>query len=254
MDRDREALEAALARLARGDDLTEATTDPVLRARLEPLLGAAAAVHQLSEVRPSPEASHRIRTALRQAASRSTQPAARYFSWRRPAVALAFAVALATLGTTSVLASSQVLPDSPLYTVRTIEEGAQVQLAGSTAQRATLHANFATARSDQLRQLGRSHERLSSDALAVTLRDIRDLMQQANQEAHADRSAAPAVNQAESQVGQQLTDVQQQGTYSAAENQAIGATIQAVQAGQQGQSGTSADTTTNTGGTGTNQP
>jgi hypothetical protein len=62
------------------------------------------------------------------------------------------------------------------------------------------------------------------------------------------------VNQAESQVGQQLTDVQQQGTYSSAENQAIGATIQAVQAGQQGQAGTNADTTTNTGGTGPNQP
>jgi hypothetical protein len=253
MDRDREALEAALARLAHGDSLTEAITDPVLRARLEPLLGAAAAVHQLSEVRPSPDASHRIRTALRQAVNQSSQPTTRYFSWRRPAVALAFAVALATLGTTSVLASSQALPDSPLYTVRTIEEGAQVQFAGSTARRATLHANFATARSGQLRQLAHSHERLSSDALAATLRAIRDLMNQANQEAHADRSAAAAVNQAEYQVGQQLSDVQQQGTYSAAENQAIGATIQAVQAGQQGPSGTSGDgSTTST--TGTNQP
>ncbi len=242
MHKDREALEAALARLARGHEVSNAIADPGLRSRLEPLLRAAATVHQLAQVQPSSQASLRIGTALRVAARRSAQDATPRLVSPRPAVALAIAVALATLGTTSVLASSQALPDSPLYPVRNLQEGVQVQLASNATQRATLYASFATARSGQLRHRAHNHERISPDGLATVLHDIRRLVHQANEEGHSGGPIAQSVvGRAKDQIGQQLNDVQQQGTLSEAENLSIGETIHAVQAEQQGQSSNNTD-------------
>jgi hypothetical protein len=150
---------------------------------------------------------------------------------------LAFAMMLVALGTTSALAAPSALPDSPLYSVRNWREAVQLQLAGSSAQRARLYATFAAERTSQLRQLA---DRKAADLGVVTtlLRDIEDRVHRADQQAHDDGPAArSAVREVEGQIGNQLTEIQQQGEFSGNAAAQLSDTLRAVQSGQSGQSG-----------------
>jgi hypothetical protein len=207
---------------------------------LQPMLRVATQLRQVSSIQPSPASVERIRVALRrvpvrEVAVRSTRP--QLGLWRRPVMGLAFAMLLLTLGTTSALAAPSALPDSPLYPVRNWREAAQVQLAGSSAQRAMLYATFAAQRSSQLRQL--ADHKAVDPALAMTLlRDIEDRVHRANQEAHDDGSAArSAVRDVEGQIGNQLSEIQQQGELSGNAGAQLTETLRAVQSGPSGQSG-----------------
>jgi hypothetical protein len=158
---------------------------------------------------------------------------------------LAFAVVLLTLGTTSALAAPSALPDSPLYPVRNWREAVQVQLAGTPAQRAMLYASFAGERATQLGQLA-GHKAVAPGLVTTLLRDIEARVRQANQEAHDDGPAArSAVGKVEGQIGDQLTQIQQQGEFSGDNATQLTETLRAVQSGQSGQAG---DSNTNNGG------
>jgi hypothetical protein len=229
-----DVLETYLAQIVSGAPIEATDSD------LQPMLRVAARMRQLSSIEPSPASVERIRLALRrapvrEAGVRSTRP--QLGLWRRPAIGLAFAVLVLTLGTTSALAAPSALPDSPLYPVRNWREAAQVQLAGSSAQRAMLYATFAAQRSSQLRQLA-DHKAVDPGLAMTLLRDIEDRVHHANQEARDDGPAARSgVRDVEDQIGNQLTQIQQQGELSGNAGAQLTETLRAVQSGQSGQSG-----------------
>ena len=238
-----DALETYLAQIVRGVHVASAD------AGLEPMLRVATGLRQVGRLEPSPASVERIRVALRRpdirdVVARPTAP--RLGLWRRPVVGLAFAVLLLTLGTTSALAAPSALPDSPLYSVRNWREAVQVQLAGTSGQRAILYATFAAERSTQLHRL--TEGRAADPALVTTLlRDIEDRVHHANQEAHDDGPAArSAVRDVEGQIGNQLTQIQQQGEFSGNAGAQLTETLHAVQSGPSDQSGNShSDSNTN---------
>jgi hypothetical protein len=220
---------------------------------LEPMLRVARQLRQVGSIQPSPATVERTRVALRrgpagEVGARSATP--RVGLWRRPVVGLAFAVLVVTLGTTSALAAPSALPDSPLYPVRNVREALQVQLAGTAAQRAVLYANFAAERTTQLRRLAGPNA-AAPGLVATLLRDITARVHQANQEAQDGGPAArSAIRQVEGQIGDQLTQIQQEGEFSGNDGAQLTDTLRAVQLGQSGQSGQAGDSNSNN----TNQP
>jgi hypothetical protein len=196
------------------------------------------------------------RAPAREAAARPTVP--QFGLWRRPAMGLAFAVVLLALGTTSALAAPSALPDSPLYSVRNWRESVEVQLAGNSTQRAMLYANFAGERTTQLRQLA-GHKAVDPGLVTTLLRDITARVQRANQEAHDDGQAAQsAVRGVEGQIGNQLSELQQEGEFSGDAAAQLTDTLRVVQSGQSGQTGanntSNSNGNTDTGNGNTNQP
>jgi hypothetical protein len=236
------ALETYLAQIVSG------APPPSPESGVEPMLRVAQQLRQIGNIEPSPAAVERIRMALRraparEAGARSTTP--RLGLWRRPVMGLGFAVVLLTLGTTSALAAPSALPNSPLYPVRNLREAVQVQLAGTPAQRAMLYANFAGERTTQLRGLA-GNKGVDPSLVAALLRDITARVHQANQEAHDDGPAArSAVGKVEGQIGDQLTQIQQQGEFSGDNAAQLTDTLRAVQSGRSGQTG---DSNTNSSG------
>ena len=231
-----DVLESSLAQIVSGAPVQAADSD------LQPMLHVATRLRQVGRIAPSPATLERIRVALRrvptrEAGARSTRP--RLSLWRRPVAGLAFAIVLMALGTTSALAAPSALPDSPLYPVRNLREAVQVQLAGTAAQRATLYANFAAERAAQLRGLvGRKD--VTPGAVVTLLQDLRSRVNQANQEAKDDGPAArSAVGQVEGQIGDQLTQIQQEGEFSGDDGAQLTDALRAVRSGQSGQSGPS---------------
>ncbi|MDQ6713902.1 MAG: DUF5667 domain-containing protein [Candidatus Dormibacteraeota bacterium] len=241
-----DTLEAYLARIASGERVQ--APEP----GMESLVRVAQRLHQVSTVQPSPASVERIRVALRRVPVREVErrsSAPRLGLWRRPVTGLAFAVVLMALGTSSALAAPSALPDSPLYPVRNMREAVQVKLAGNPALRAKLYATFAGERAMQLG--GLVHKAVAPGLVATLLRDIESRVHQANQEARADGpDALSAVREVEGQIGNQLTEIQQQGEFSGDDAAQLTDTLRAVQSEQSGQSGDSSNGTT--GATGTN--
>ena len=248
-----ETLETYLAQIVSGAPVRATEHD------LEPMVRVARQLHQVGTIQPSPASVERIRVALRrmpvrEAGRRSAAP--RLGLWRRPVAGLAFAVALMALGTTSALAAPSALPDSPLYAVRNWREAAQVQLAGNPAERAMLYANFAGERATQLRRLA-ANKAVDPGLVTTLLRDIQARVHSANQEANNDGpSARAAVREAEGQIGNQLTEIQQQGEFSGDNAAQLTDALRTVQSGQTGQSGdsTSGNGNSPNGNTDSNQP
>jgi hypothetical protein len=208
------------------------------------MLHVATRLREIAAIEPSPVAVARVRMALL-AAAPAARPAVgglRLNLWPRPAAALAFAMMLLAIGTTSVFASPSALPDSPLYAIRNVKETLQVQLAGTKAQRARLYASFAAERSAQLRAVTRTKQVTDASVLQTLLRDITDRVHEANLAATGDgQDARSAVQQAEAQIGSQLNQIQQEGNFPANQEDSLTNTLRAVQSGQTGQSGPSGD-------------
>jgi hypothetical protein len=229
-----DTVEAYLSRIVSGAPV--GTPEP----GMEPMLRVALQLRHVGTIQPSPAGVQRIRVALRRVPARevvggSTTP--RIGLWRRPVAGLAFAVALMAIGTTSALAAPSALPDSPLYPVRNMREAVQVKLAGNPAQRAMLYATFASERATQLGRLVAT--KAAAPGLVTTLlRDIEARVHQANQEAQVDGPAArSAVREVEGQIGNQLTQIQQEGEFSGNAGAQLTQTLNAVQSGEAGQSG-----------------
>src|SRR6202171_1803054 len=217
---------------------------------LQPMLEVALQLRQVSRISPSPASVERIRVALlrvptreREVGARSTTP--KFGLWRRPMAGLAFAMMLMALGTTSALAAPSALPDSPLYPVRNMREA---------AQRAMLYANFAAERATQLRRLV-GHKDVAPGVVGTLLRDITSRVHQANQEAKDHGQAAQsAVREVEGQIGDQLSQIQQEGEFSGNDGAQLTDTLRAVQSGQSGQSGDSSNSSATNGNGDSNQP
>jgi hypothetical protein len=226
---------------------------------LQPMLEVALQLRQVSRISPSPASVERIRVALRRVPTREREVGARSTTpklglWRRPVAGLAFATMLMALGTTSALAAPSALPDSPLYPVRNVREAVQVQFASTAAQRAMLYANFAAERATQLRRLV-GHKDVAAGVVGTLLRDITSRVHQANQEARDDGPAAQsAVREVEGQIGDQLSQIQQEGEFSGNDGAQLTDTLRAVQSGQLGQSGDSSNSSATNGNGDSNQP
>src|ERR1700730_14233267 len=82
-------------------------------------LRLAARLDEIAAIEPSSAAVARVRAALLAPAQgqRRASSGPRFNLWGRPAIALAFAVMLLAIGTTSVFAAPDALPNSPLYAV-----------------------------------------------------------------------------------------------------------------------------------------
>jgi hypothetical protein len=236
MRRADDLLETYLAQIASGTPVEVPASD------LDPMLRVAMQLRKVGTVEPAPASVERIRVSLRrvparEADARSSAP--RLGVWRRPVMGLAFAMLLLTLGTTSALAAPSSLPDSPLYPVRNWREAVQVQLASSPAQRAMLYATFAAERTAQLHRLA-EHKGVDPGLVTTLLRDIEDRVHRANQEARDDGPAArSAVRDVEGQIGQQLSQIQQQGELSGGAGTQLTQTLQSVQSEQSGTTGDS---------------
>lgn len=154
-------------------------------------------------------------------------------------MALAFAVAMLALGTTSVFASSGALPDSPLYGERNLGEGIQLQLAQTPQDRATLNARFAASRVSQLHARVQNHDMLAGDALSILLADITSRVRAAKHEARStDQETRDQIQVAQGQIEQQLNQIQHDGDLPANQEQSIGNTVKSLQIDQNnGQSG-----------------
>ncbi|MDQ6883779.1 MAG: DUF5667 domain-containing protein [Candidatus Dormibacteraeota bacterium] len=198
----------------------------------------------VARVRPSTARVEHIRMAIWQPITGPRAvvgPAPRFPAWRRPAYALAFALALLALGTTSVFASGDALPDSPLYRVRNLREDVQVNLMASPAARAALYATFASERSVQLRAVVHgSQER--AGVVGTLLRDIADRIHHANQEASKDGPESRAsVREVDQQIGQELTQLQQEGEFTGNNSQAVSETLAALAGDRSGNGDTNQD-------------
>ena len=200
---------------------------------MEPMVRVALQLRQVSNIEPSQASVARVRITLRrrEVPARSITP--RLGLWRRPVMGLAFAVLIMAVGTTSALAAPSALPDSPLYPVRNLKESVQVQLARTATERAVLYASFAGERATQLRQL--VGHKADPGVVVTLLRDITARVHQANQAAHQDGPAArSAVRQVESQIGDQLNQIQQEGEFSGGAGDQLASTLRDVQSGQSG--------------------
>jgi hypothetical protein len=206
---ERDALDRELNRLLLGGAAPNAA-DAAVPSELTPLVEAADRLHRLGAIQLSQAARSRTRAAIE-----------------------------AALGTTSVFASSGVLPDSPLYPERNLGEGLQLRLAQTPQERATLNARFASARVSQLHARIQNHAALAGVAMSTLLADVTSRLRAAKHEARAaDQGTRDQIRQAEGQIEQQLNQIQHEGDLPANQEQSIGETVKSLQADQNnGQSG-----------------
>jgi hypothetical protein len=160
--------------LRRGESIEVCLQDyPAEAEELEPLL--IAAMYTRSTFRsPSltPEARQAIQRKLHLAVA-ARQPAQRRtpVGWFGPFVmrfALALVVALLSLGG-GVAAAQSSLPDSPLYPLKRASESVRLRLASSATQRATLHLDFAAARSAEILTLASGEQKTINSGLVDDL-------------------------------------------------------------------------------------
>src|SRR6266498_2623519 len=166
--------DVCLERMRRGESIEACVLDyPSEAEELEPLL--IAAMYARSSFRlPSlaPEARQVIQRQLHQAiAARHPSPRLTPAGWFGPFVmrfALALVVALLGLGG-GVAAAQRSLPGSPLYQLKRASEGVRLRLASSAAQRATLHLDFAAARSGEILALASGQQKTIDSGLVDDL-------------------------------------------------------------------------------------
>jgi hypothetical protein len=167
-------LDVCLERMQCGESIEACLLDyPSEADELEPLLIAAA--YARSTFRPpllAPDARRAIQRQLRQAVV-ARQPSLRRTraSSFRPLImrfALALVVALFSLGG-GVAAAQSSLPGNSLYPLKRASEAVRIRLASSATQRASLHLDFAAARSAEIIALASSEQRTIDETLVDDL-------------------------------------------------------------------------------------
>jgi hypothetical protein len=167
-------LDVCLERMRHGESIEACVLDYSSEAEeLEPLL--IAAMYARSTFRPpslAPEARQAIRHQLHQAvAARQPAPRRTTAGWFAPLAmrfALVLAVALLSLGG-GVAAAQSSLPGSSLYRLKRASEGVRLRLASSATQRATLHLDFAAARSVEILALASGEQKTIESGLVDDL-------------------------------------------------------------------------------------
>ncbi|OGO20975.1 MAG: hypothetical protein A2144_08870 [Chloroflexi bacterium RBG_16_50_9] len=165
--------------LIRHETLEQCLKDyPELAADLEPLLRIALVAKKASEIAPPDEfrekARHQFQAAIRDMQSKKTRS---FFNWQpRWATAVIVVLILLLAGSGTVAASSNSLPDEPLYTVKLATEAVQLALTLSPAGKAELYVKLADQRvaeivsmaeKGRVEQLEETSERLDQHLLAV---------------------------------------------------------------------------------------
>jgi uncharacterized protein DUF5667 len=197
---------------------------------LDPLLMMAKRLHEIGAIGPSAAAIQRTRLAL----LRASVPEAGHSRnwWPKLATAVPLAIVLMIVGTVTTFAAPSALPDSPLYGLRNLREGIEIQLAGTPARRAALDVAFAQQRADQLVGLTRAGG-ASPVVVSTLLADVSSRVRAADAAAHEDGPAArAAVQQAEGQIDTELTTLHDSGSLSPSATQQLDNTIHDVQAGE----------------------
>jgi len=197
---------------------------------LDPLLAMAKRLHQIGAIGPSAAATQRTRMAL----LRASVPEVRHSRawWPKVATAVPLAIVLMTVGTVTTFAAPSALPDSPLYGLRNLREGIEIQLAGTPARRAALDIAFAQQRADQLVRLTQANS-ASPMVVSTLLRDISSRVHAADAAAQEDGPAArAALQRVEGQIDNELTQLHNSGTLSPSATQQLDNTIHDVQSGE----------------------
>ncbi|MGA7678014.1 MAG: DUF5667 domain-containing protein [Dehalococcoidia bacterium] len=125
---------------------------PKHAAELEPLLKTAFDIgRRASYIHPRPEFKHWARVQFegtQHHARQQRQPAKPgLFSWRQSwSVAVAAVIILVLTGSSTVIASSNAMPDEPLYPVKLATEDMRLALAVSDTQKAQVHTQLAETR------------------------------------------------------------------------------------------------------------
>jgi hypothetical protein len=130
---------------------------PQYRAQLEPLLRTTFDIgRRISYIHPRPEFKHwaqvRIESAQRypRQQARAETPAASTWLWHGWAVAVSAGIVLLLTTGSTMAASSQALPDQPLYPVKLATEQVRVALAVSDTQKAQVETELANIRAAEL--------------------------------------------------------------------------------------------------------
>jgi len=132
---------------------------PKEASKLEPLLKVAATVHtKAASIQARPEFKWRTRTRLEGAflyTQRQKLAKAKVgFGWQQSwALALSIMLAVLVVGAGTAAASTQALPDEPLYPVKLVTEQARLTLTFSDIAKTELHARFAERRAEEIAQM-----------------------------------------------------------------------------------------------------
>jgi hypothetical protein len=151
-------LNHCIDRILQGESLEECLKRyPEQAEQLEPLLRVALAARQATAVQPRPEFKARLRYQLLAAASAREKKVKRIsllLGWqRRWAVAIVTFLFLLLAGGGTVFASTNSLPDEPLYPVKLAVEQVRLTLARSRVEKARLHIQFAAKRMKEIKLL-----------------------------------------------------------------------------------------------------
>lgn len=149
-------------RLLQGETVEDCLKSyPKEAARLEPLLKVASNVHKkATSFQARPEFKEQTRTRLERAflhTTRLKQARAKVgFGWQRSWVlAVTIILVVLVVGAGTVAASTQALPNEPLYPVKLATEQATLTLTFSDITKAELHARLAERRAWEIAQMAR---------------------------------------------------------------------------------------------------
>ncbi|MFC2050623.1 DUF5667 domain-containing protein, partial [Chloroflexota bacterium] len=135
---------------------------PEYAAELEPLLRTALDIgRRASYIQPRPEFKHWALVRLegeQHYARQQRQPAAKpgHFSWRQGwSVAVAVVLILLLTGSGTVIASSNAMPDEPLYPVKLATEEVRLTFAVTDAQKVQVHTQLAETRAVEVETMAK---------------------------------------------------------------------------------------------------
>lgn len=157
-------LDKCLERIFKGESIGDCLkTYPGQAPELEPLLRTSFALIQKSPtVQPTPEFKVKARSQLQRmlcSHSEKGEKRARVPIWHRKwAVAMAAILVVLFVGTGTVVASGNALPDKPLYPVKLAVEQVRVTLAFSDMSKAKLHIQFAERRASEIAEMARDEK------------------------------------------------------------------------------------------------
>ncbi len=168
-------------RILQGENITSCLTRyPEYAAELEPMLRTALGfTWRASSLQPRPEFKYWARVRLQGAQTYASQQkqSSGFFVWRQAwAIALAALLVFLLTGGT-VIASSDALPDQPLYPVKLATEQARLAFAFSAASKAEIYAQLAETRTLEIEAMAR---RGKTEQLTITATRLVNQLEQAN--------------------------------------------------------------------------
>jgi hypothetical protein len=172
---------------------------------LEPLLKTAFDIgRRASYIHPRPEFKHWARVQFegtQQYARQQRQPAKRgLFSWRQSwGVAVAVVLILLLTGGSTVIASSNALPDEPLYPVKLATEETRLAFAVSDTQKAQVYTQLAETRAVEIETMADQGKTEHAAITAARLAKQLELANSAIARAESARGTAPLPTTTEEQ-------------------------------------------------------